>query len=218
MTNKTSIAIAIVDDHTLFRQGLNSLLSEYSEINIVFEAANGAEMKEKIVLHLIPDVVLMDINMPVVDGYQATQWLKQHYPGVKILALSTFEDDKPIINMLKSGAGGYLLKESRITEVVKAITVIHEQGYFLNELISAKMLRNIQEERTPQNSSTRLSDNEITFLRLSCSEMTYKEIAHEMKLSPHTIDNYRQELFEKLDIRSRTGLVLYAIKHEIFVP
>ncbi|MGO4291428.1 response regulator [Chitinophaga sp. RAB17] len=218
MTNKTSITIAIVDDHTLFRQGLTSLLSEYSEINIVFEAANGAEMKEKIVLHPIPEVVLMDINMPVIDGYQATQWLKQHYPGVKILALSTFEDDKPIINMLKNGAGGYLLKESRIAEVVKAITVIHEQGYFLNELISAKMLRNIQDDGTFRDSSMQLSKNEITFLRLCCSELTYKEIANEMKLSPHTIDNYRQELFEKLEIKSRTGLVLYAIKNEIFTP
>ncbi|HEY9261266.1 response regulator transcription factor [Chitinophaga sp.] len=218
MTNNNTIAIAIVDDHTLFRQGLNSLLSEYSNINIVFEAAHGAEMKEKMLLHPTPDVILMDINMPVMDGYQATQWLKQHYPDVRVLALSTFEDDKPIIKMLKNGAGGYLLKESRIAEVVKAITVMHEQGYFLNELISAKMLRSIQGDGTQQNSSTRLSDNEITFLRLSCSEMTYKEIANEMKLSPHTIDNYRQELFEKLEIKSRTGLVLYAIKNEIFVP
>jgi DNA-binding NarL/FixJ family response regulator len=192
MTNNISIAIAIVDDHTLFRQGLNSLLSEYSEINIVLEAAHGAEMKERIVQHPTPDVVL--------------------------LALSTFEDDKPIINMLKSGAGGYLLKESRIAEVVKAITVIHEQGYFLNELISAKMLRNIQDDGTFRDSATPLSKNEITFLRLCCSELTYKEIANEMTLSPHTIDNYRQELFEKLEIKSRTGLVLYAIKQEIFVP
>ncbi|MRG44480.1 response regulator [Chitinophaga sp. SYP-B3965] len=218
MTNYPSIAIAIVDDHTLFRQGLMSLLSEYHEISIVFEAANGVEMKEKITRNPLPDVILMDINMPVMDGYEAAKWLKQNYPDIKILALSTFEEDKPIINMLKSGVGGYLLKESRITEVVKAITVMHTQGYFLNELISAKMLRNIQTDASFPSLTSRLTSNEITFLRLCCSELTYKEIANEMKLSPHTIDNYRQELFEKLSIRSRTGLVLYAIKNDIFIP
>lgn len=217
MQHKT-IQIAIVDDHTLFRQGLTSLLSEYPEIRLAFEAANGVEMKERLATSTVPDVILMDINMPVMDGYESTQWLKQHHPDVKILALSTFEDDKPIIKMLKNGAGGYLVKESRIADVVQAIRTIHEQGYFLNELISAKMLRSIQDNPTPGALQVQLSDNEITFLRLCCSELTYKEIAAEMKLSPHTIDNYRQELFDRLAIKSRTGLVLFAIKNELYAP
>ncbi len=213
-----TIHIAIVDDHTLFRQGLTSLLSEYPEIKVAFEAANGSDLKERLAATTAPDVVLMDINMPVMDGYETTQWLKQHYPDVKVLALSTFEDDKPIIKMLKNGAGGYLVKESRIADVVTAIRTIHEQGYFLNELISAKMLRSIQDNPTPGALQVQLSDNEITFLRLCCSELTYKEIAAEMKLSPHTIDNYRQELFDRLAIKSRTGLVLFAIKNELYAP
>lgn len=213
-----TIHIAIVDDHTLFRQGLTSLLSEYPEIKVAFEAANGADLKERLATTTAPDVVLMDINMPVMDGYETTQWMKQHYPDVKILALSTFEDDKPIIKMLKNGAGGYLVKESRIADVVTAIRTIHEHGYFLNELISAKMLRSIQDNPTPGALQVQLSDNEITFLRLCCSELTYKEIAAEMKLSPHTIDNYRQELFDRLAIKSRTGLVLFAIKNELYAP
>jgi DNA-binding NarL/FixJ family response regulator len=218
MTNNKSIRVAIVDDHTLFRQGLTSLLSEYSEINIVFEAGNGAEMKQQISGRGVPDVILMDISMPVLDGYQATRWLKEHCPEVRILVLSTFEEDKPIINMLKNGAGGYLLKETGITEVVNAIRTIHQQGYYLNELISGKMLRNIQDQQQVEEIPTRLTANEKTFLQLCCSELTYKEIAHEMQLSPHTIDNYRQELFEKLAIKSRTGLVLFAIKSELFKP
>ncbi len=217
MQHKT-IHLAIVDDHTLFRQGLTLLLSEYPDIRLAFEASNGAEMKERLMSSPAPDVVLMDINMPVMDGFESTQWLKQHHPDVKILALSTFEDDKPIIKMLKNGAGGYLVKESRIADVVQAIRTIHEQGYFLNELISAKMLRSIQDNPTPGALQVQLSDNEITFLRLCCSELTYKEIASEMKLSPHTIDNYRQELFDRLAIKSRTGLVLFAIKNELYAP
>lgn len=213
-----TIQIAIVDDHTLFRQGLTSLLSEYPDIRVAFEAAHGHEMKDRLVTAPPPDVVLMDINMPVMDGFESTQWLKQHYPDVKILALSTFEDDKPIIKMLKNGAGGYLVKESRIADVVHAIRTIHEQGYFLNELISAKMLRSIQDNPAPGALQVQLSENEITFLRLCCSELTYKEIAAEMKLSPHTIDNYRQELFDRLAIKSRTGLVLFAIKNELYEP
>lgn len=213
-----TIHIAIVDDHTLFRQGLTLLLSEYPDIRLAFDAANGLEMKERLASAPEPDVILMDINMPVMDGFESTQWLKQHHPDIKILALSTFEDDKPIIKMLKNGAGGYLVKESRIADVVQAIRTIHEQGYFLNELISAKMLRSIQDNPTPGALQVQLSDNEVTFLRLCCSELTYKEIAAEMKLSPHTIDNYRQELFDRLAIKSRTGLVLFAIKNELYEP
>ncbi|NIG56687.1 response regulator transcription factor [Chitinophaga sp. Cy-1792] len=212
------IRIALVDDHHLFRQGLISLLSEYEEISLVFEAANGLEMQEKMRAGAMPQVVLLDINMPLADGYASAQWLRQHYPGVHILALSTFEDDKPVIKMLKSGAGGYLLKESRIGDVVSAIKGIHEQGFYLNDLVSGKMLRNLQGHNGTDNPLALLSDNEVRFLQLCCSELTYKEIAAEMKLSPHTIDNYRQELFDKLEIKSRTGLVLFAIRHELYVP
>ena len=210
-----SIPIAIIDDHTLFRQGLISLLSEFSEVNIVFDAANGTEMKEKIDLHPLPEVILMDISMPVLDGYEATLWLKQQYPEIKILALSMFEEDKPIIKMLKNGAGGYLLKESKTSDLVNAIKIINQHGYYLNDLVSGKLLRNIQNEQLSTPLSTQLSTNETKFLQLCCSELTYKEIADQMNLSPHTIDNYRQELFQKFDIKSRTGLVLFAIKQEL---
>lgn len=210
-----SIPIAIIDDHTLFRQGLISLLSEFPEVNIVFDAANGAEMKEKINLHPLPEVILMDISMPVLDGYEATLWLRQQHPDINVLALSMFEEDKPIIKMLKSGAGGYLLKESKTSDLVNAVKIINQQGYYLNDLVSGKLLRSIQNEHLSSPLSTQLSANEMKFLQLCCSELTYKEIADQMHLSPHTIDNYRQELFQKFDLKSRTGLVLFAIKQEL---
>lgn len=212
--DKKTIPIAIIDDHTLFRQGLISLLAEFPEVDIVFDAANGEEMIEKLNKHPIPEVILMDISMPVIDGYEATLWLKQQHPEIRVLALSMFEEDKPIIKMLKNGAGGYLLKESRTSDLVNAIKIINQQGYYLNDLVSGKLLKSIQNEHMPP-LSNQLSANEMKFLQLCCSEFTYKEIADQMNLSPHTIDNYRQELFQKFDLKSRTGLVLFAIKQEL---
>ncbi|WP_316803601.1 response regulator transcription factor [Pedobacter nototheniae] len=217
MTPDKTISIAIIDDHNLFRQGMISLLSEFKEIQIVFDASNGEEMKEKITRNVLPEVILMDVSMPVMDGYESTTWIKENYPQIKVLALSMFEEDKPIIKMLKNGAGGYLLKESKTSDVVAAIKTIKDHGYYLNDLVSGKLLRNIQDNQPTQNISTDLSANEIKFLQLCCSEYTYKEIADQMNLSPHTIDNYRQELFQKFEIKSRTGLVLFALKNELFV-
>src|SRR5438093_694323 len=123
MDNK-EILVGIVDDHTMFRQGIRSILSENSAIKIVFDAPNGSIMKEKIATHPLPHVVLMDITMPQVNGYDATRWLKQNHPSVKVLALSMFEEDEPIIRMLKCGAGGYILKESTAADLVFAIKTI----------------------------------------------------------------------------------------------
>ena len=209
------IRIAVVDDHTLFRQGISSLLSENEEIKIVFDAANGAVMKEKITKHPLPHVVLMDITMPLVNGYEATRWLKQNYPSVKVLALSMFEDDEPIIKMLKCGAGGYILKESNASDLMYAIKTIAGHDYFLNDLVSGKLLRSIQDEVKTPDPVAELTANEIRFLELCCSELTYKDIAGKMCLSPHTIDNYRDSLFQKLDLKSRTGLVIFALKNNI---
>ncbi|MGZ3757532.1 MAG: response regulator [Mucilaginibacter sp.] len=214
MENKI-ISIAIVDDHTLFRQGIASLLSENEEITIVFDAANGSQMKEKIVKQSLPEVVLMDITMPLVNGFEATLWLKQNYPSVKVLALSTFEEDEPIIKMLKNGAGGYILKESNASDLFYAIKTIAEHGFFLNRLVSGKLLRSIQDDALTTGPANELTANEIKFLELCCSELTYKEIAEKMCLSPHTIDNYRDALFNRFEIKSRTGLVLFALKNNI---
>jgi DNA-binding NarL/FixJ family response regulator len=209
------IQIAIVDDHTLFRQGIGSLLSEYREIEILFDAANGVELKEKLPKHALPQVILMDITMPLMNGYETTAWVKQNYPDVKVLALSMFEEDEPIIKMLKSGAGGYILKESKASDLVYAVKTIASHGYFLNSLVSGKLLRSIQDDTLVKEPAYELTANETKFLEHCCSELTYKEIADKMFLSPHTIDNYREALFQKFEIKSRTGLVLFALKNNI---
>ncbi|MBV7532189.1 response regulator transcription factor [Chitinophaga sp. sic0106] len=215
MNTSQPIPIAIIDDHTLFRQGLISLLSEFPELDIIFEASDGRDMQQRFSsARAVPEVILMDITMPVMDGFAATAWVRQHYPEMHILALSMREDDKAIIRMLRSGAGGYLLKESKALEVLNAIKTIREHGHFLNDLVTLRLLRNLQNNAT-SGAGLELSNNELKFLQLCCSELTYKEIADQMNLSPHTIDNYRQEIFQRFHIKSRTGLVLFALRNEL---
>lgn len=205
------LQVAIVDDHALFRKGLVFLIQELKQIEVVFEAENGEVMKYMIAKGLVPDVVLMDIKMPVLDGYGASKWLKENHPEIKILALSMYEDERAVIGMIRSGAGGYLLKSSGPRELLSAVRIINEKGVFINEKMSGKLYRHATLDQGPI-----LSKNELAFLKLCCSEMTYKEIADQLCVSPRTIDNYRDSLFDKLELRSRTGLVLYAIKNEIF--
>lgn len=209
---KEQIHIAIVDDHTLFRNGVASLMGEFEELKVVFEAENGEQMQQMLVKHPVPHVILMDINMPVMNGYDATRWLKDKYPQIKVLALSMFEDDKAVIRMIKSGASGYVLKESRPRDLLEAIKTIAEKGVYINDLVSGKLIRSV----SAPDDAPALTQKELEFLKLCCSELTYKEIADQMYVSPRTVDNYRESLFQKLNIKSRTGLVLYAIQNEIF--
>jgi DNA-binding NarL/FixJ family response regulator len=206
------INIAIVDDHSLFRNGVAALMGEFDELQVIFEAENGEQMKGMIARYPLPDVMLMDINMPVMDGYIATKWVKQKYPQVRVLALSMFEDDKAVIQMIRAGAGGYVLKESKPRELLEAIKTIHAKGVYINDLVSGKLIRSV----TGLEIETELSKKELEFLKLCCSELTYKEIADKMFVSPRTVDNYRESLFQKLNLKSRSGLVLYAIQYEIF--
>jgi DNA-binding NarL/FixJ family response regulator len=205
------IHIAIVDDHTLFRNGVASLMSEFGDLKVIFEAENGLQLQQVITRYPLPDVILMDINMPEMDGYATTKWLRDNYPKVKVLALSMFEDDQAVIRMIKCGAGGYILKESRPRELLEAIKAIHKKGVYINEMVSGKLMRSVKDDDQPD-----LTKKELEFLKLCCSELTYKEIADQLFVSPRTVDNYREALFAKLNLKSRTGLVLYAIQHEIF--
>ncbi len=203
------ITVAIVDDHTLFRSGLASLIEEFEEINVVFEAINGLDFQEKLKKNESVEVVLMDINMPMMDGYATAKWIKSNAPEIKILALSMFEDEKAIIEMLKAGAGGYLLKESKPSELLLAIKTIKEKGFYINDLVSGRLLTSLKTDSL----KPIFSEKELLFLQLCSTELTYKEIASDMGLSPRTIDNYRESLFAKLNIKSRTGLVVYGIKN-----
>ncbi|MBO9634192.1 MAG: response regulator transcription factor [Chitinophagaceae bacterium] len=212
----TNITVGLVDDHVLLRNGLAALVRNIGH-QVVIEASDGQDFITKLKDGPQPEVVLMDINMPVMDGYETAVWMKQNYPDIKVLALSMYDDEAAIIRMLKNGARGYILKDSDTPELKSAIEAVLTKGFYYTEMITGKLLHTINQ--SDDEGSTRkvlnLNDRELEFLKLSCSEMTYKEIADKMHLSPRTIDGYRDSLFEKLKIKTRVGLAIYAIKHGI---
>jgi DNA-binding NarL/FixJ family response regulator len=211
--------VALVDDHELLRTGLAAMINSFEGYKVVMEANNGQQFIEKInSLKPVPDIVLLDITMPQMDGYETSQWIKTHLTQVKVLVLSMLENDTAIIRMLKNGARGYILKDSKPKVFKEALDGIRDSGYFINDLVSSKLMHYINHEEVFDSDSfalNNLNDNEITFLKWICTEKTYKEIADEMCLSPRTIDTYRDNLFKKLDVKTRVGLAIFAIKNGI---
>lgn len=207
--------IALADDHVLLRKGLASLVQNLG-YEVVFEADNGNDLISRINdnRNSLPDLVLMDINMPEKDGYETAVWIKENHPEIKVLALSMYDDENAIIRMLKNGAKGYILKDSEPGELKTAMESVLNKGFYYSEMVTGRLMRSITDtdEQNASKKMASLTDREVEFLKLACSEMTYKEIAAQMHLSPRTIDGYRDALFEKLDIKTRTGLAIYAIK------
>ncbi|RYE24967.1 MAG: response regulator transcription factor [Sphingobacteriales bacterium] len=209
------IKIAIADDHALFRKGISELLSDFDEIEILFDANNGAELTKKIETATVkPDVCLLDINMPIMDGFETAKEIKHKWPGIKMLAVSMYDQDFTIIRMLHSGATGYVLKDIEPEELKDAIVQVYNTGYYFSKAIDPGVIdaAQVQEE---DEKYIPITDNENTFLKLCCSELTYKEIADRMGCSPRTVDGYRDKLFTKLHVTSRTGLAMYALREGI---
>lgn len=209
--------IALVDDHILLLKGLANLLKDLG-YHILLEADNGNDLLEKLKSHPPPDIVLLDINMPQMDGYETALWLKDNHPEVKVLALSMYDDENAIIRMLKNGAKGYILKDCEPSELRSAIDALMRKGFYHSEMVSGQLIHSIiqsDENNQSVKNVLGLNEKEIKFLKLVCTELTYKEIADEMCVSPRTVDGYRDNLFEKLNSKSRVGLVLFAIKNGI---
>jgi len=213
---KNDIKIALADDHAVLRHGLASMVAQMG-YTVLFEADNGKDLIEKIGTGPGPDLVLMDINMPLMDGHETTAWLKNNRPLVKTLALSMYDDEQVIIRMLANGACGYILKDAEARELQAAIEMVMQRGFYFSELVTGKLVYTVNRmnETGGDITPSRLTDREIEFLKLVCTEMPYRSIAQQMSLSPRTIDGYRDALFEKLLIKTRVGLVLYAIKNGI---
>lgn len=208
-------SIVLTDDHVLLRNGLAGLLKSLGH-TVLFEADNGKDLIEKLNPGELPDIVMLDINMPEMDGYETAKWLKQHHPNVKILALSMYDNENAIINMLKCGAKGYILKDSNPALLKAALHDLEHKGFFYSDLVSGKLIHainQIDDEGSNIKKLNNLNDREKDFLKYTCTEMTYKEIAEKMFVSPRTIDGYRDALFEKLQLKTRVGLAIYAIKN-----
>lgn len=206
-----TIQIALVDDHRLFRSGLVSLINSFSGYQIMFEAANGDELQRKISPKFKPDIILLDINMPVMDGIDTAQWLRSNHPEVCIIILSMFEDAEKVLIMVKLGVKGYLLKDAEPHEFEQALKKVSSGELYYPEFVTRHLVNNFNRNADP----VKLNTRELEFLKLAGTELTYKEIADQMCISARTVDGYRDQLFEKLQIKSRVGLVLYAIKNNL---
>src|SRR6201996_924064 len=205
------VRIALVDDHRLFRSGITSLINDFNNYTILFEAGNGEEMIRLINPKLKPNIILLDINMPKMDGISTAKWLRLNHPDIKIIVLSMFEDAEKVLTMVRMGVKGYLLKDSEPAEFEDALFRVSNNEIYYPEFVTKHLVQNINIDYT----LAKLNSREIEFLKLSATELTYKEIAEHMCISSRTVDGYRDNLFDKLGIKSRIGLVLYAIKNKL---
>jgi len=209
------IKVALVDDHKLFRRGIASLINSFSEYKIVLEAGSGEELITVLNQTNLPDLLLLDIKMPGIDGFATLAYLTKKFPEVKVLALSMYDDEKSVIRMIGLGARGYLLKDSEPIELKNALDSVYDKGYFYSEFVTGSLIHSLHHKKTDEKTGEHpisLNDREIDFLKLVCKELTYKEIADIMCLSTRTIDGYRDALFQKLSVKNRVGLVLYTLK------
>lgn len=208
--------LILVDDHILLRNGLATLLKDGGH-EILLQADNGKDLIKQLSQVKLPDVILLDISMPEMDGYDTAKWIRSKYPLIKILALSMYDAEASILRMLRNGANGYILKDSDPKELNTAINALVSKGYYHSEIVGRKVtgMINAIDQETDLKLSLQLSDREIVFLKYICTDMSYKEIAHKMDVSPRTVENYRDALYEKLQVKTRVGLALFALRNAI---
>lgn len=206
--------VVIIDDHLLVAKAIASLIEQMHKYEVLYVADHGKQFVQWMKGRKTgPDIVLLDINMPYMNGYETAAWIREHVPDTSILTLTMQNDEPSIINMIRAGASGYLLKDVHPTELEKALDMVLERGFYYSDLVANKLIKTFtEEETTPKEIPVKLNDRELQFLTLACTEMTYKEIAREMGLSSRTVEGYRDQLFVKLNIKSRVGLAIYAIR------
>lgn len=206
--NEQSIEIAITDDHALMLDGLTKIISARKEFRVGIQAGNGRDLLEQLgKADILPQVVLLDINMPLMNGYETMKVLKDKYPSVRVLAISMYESEFSIIQMFCLGARGYIEKGSDSEQLYRALSDVFKGELYYPQELSKKMIAKIQTGAP----LTGITPREHEFMAWCCSELTYKEIADAMHISERTVHSYRDILFEKLDLKSRTGLALFAL-------
>ena len=210
---QAKVKIGLVDDHILIRDTLANVVRSFDEFTVSIVAENGKVFIEKLNPVNIPEILLLDLNMPEMDGHATIHWISKNHPEIKILILTMY-DAESLIHLIKVGVRGFLKKDVPPGELKHALHCIVENGTYCSQTITGRLF-NLMKKQGTKNSAwgtVILNENEISFLKLAVSEMTYKEIAHMMQISPRTIDNYRDALFLKLNVKSRVGLVIYAVK------
>ncbi len=211
------IKIAIADDYKIFREGLKVGLSSDENMQVLLEADNGEDLM-KALESFTPDVIIMDLKMPLMDGMEATKQVRKKYPSIKVLVVSMYEDDKFIIHLMENGANGYLLKNAEPDEIKRSIYAVHENGYYFNDLVNKALLKKLvlkNNFKPSFNQNVELTERELEVLKLICEEKTAGEIAKEIFLSPRSVEGIRQRLIEKVGVRNSAGLVMFAVKNGI---
>ena len=211
--------LILADDHILLRDALANLVNSFDEFRVVATASNGEEVKMAIGNGSRPDIILMDLNMPKLDGYETAQWLQENHPEIKVVILTMYDSEIALIRLLRTGVSGFLKKDIHPSELRNALLTVSEGEYYYSNRTTVKiasLFRKNHEKKSAIENAI-LNDVEVRFLKLACTDMTYKEIAYEMRMTPRNIDSYRDALFEKLDVKSRVGLAIYAIKNGIVI-
>ncbi|MBV2166306.1 MAG: response regulator transcription factor [Kaistella sp.] len=212
-----TVKVAIVDDHKLVSKALENMISLNPNFQVTMNCFNGQEFIDELEkVKTYPDVVLMDINMPIKNGIETTAEISRKFPNLKVIALTMEDNEGTIIKMMKAGAKGYLLKDMSPDILFNAINIVHEKGIFYTDMVTQSLLKIKTEEKFMKNLNETLKDRELEFIKLACSELTYREIADQMFVSPRTIDGYRDSIFLKLNVKTRVGIVLFAIKHNLY--
>lgn len=208
------IKITLVDDHTLFRNGLKILLDTNKEFKVIGEATNGKEFIENLTVN-IPDIVLMDINMPVMDGVEATEIAKQKYPDIKIIALSMFGEEEYYYKMINAGVKGFLLKNSEINEVIEAIKQVNNGSSYFSQELLYNVIKNFKPHKEPTDETASLSKRELQVLEEICKGLSNQEIADNLFISKRTVDKHRANLLSKTNSKNTANLIMYAIKNKL---
>jgi DNA-binding NarL/FixJ family response regulator len=215
MKNNNTIKISLADDHVLLRNALASLIDSFGNCRVIHQCGTGRELTESISSGAIPDVVLLDLNMPGMDGFETAAWLQKNAPQVHVLMLTMYDSELSLIRLLQAGVKGFLKKDIHPDELKFAIHSVVHSGYYYSNHSTGRLMNLFR--NNPDGSiglqKAMLSGQEIQFLKFACSDLTYKEIAQQMGLNPRSVDTLRDQLFIKLDVKSRVGLAMVAIKH-----
>lgn len=214
---KRKLKVAVVDDQKLFRQGIVSLLEEFDEMKVIIEAENGQELLTEM-RREEPDVILLDLEMPVMDGIVTTDFVRKKYPDVKIIILTSHDDDSFITHLLEKGANGFLLKDANIDTVVDAIYDVVETGFHFNDRVSKAMVKGLVKNNRVKPTFTndvQFTSKEIDIIQLICKERTAKEISELLNLSVRTIEGHREIILKKMGARNTAGIVMFAVKNNL---
>lgn len=212
-----SITIGLADDHVLLRNALASLINGFEGFRVIMQASTGREFIAEVKKGKVPEIAILDLSMPDMDGYQTARWLRDNYSEIRVLMLTMYDSEPTLIRLLQSGVKGFLKKDIHPSELRFALHSVMQYGYYYSSHTTGK-LANLFREKPRQNSALSralLTEQEMQFLSLACSELTYKEIAQRMNLNPRSVDTLRDHLFNKLDVKSRVGLAIYSLKHGI---